>query len=601
MRGARSVEFAVFALASAALSIGARRTVGPFDEGELALAAYTFGLGHTPGSPLHAWLGYVASHVPGVDPAYGLTCLSAACGALTAAAAVRAAIALGARPPWFAGVVALAFALAGAPWEASTRVEVYPLAEALAAWAFATAAARDAPGRMGLLLGLSAAANPVVAAMGGVACLLLRPLGRADLVRAFIGGLAGLLPYVQLIVAPRIPDAFVFGDLRSPGATMAYLRGTEYAGNLAESPPARLDHALSLGRHLLVERAEFPRVLAGLAGVVLLGATRLRAGIACVAPVILGVFFVTSNRVFAPDVPDYLGYLGLGGTLLGVALAAGLGDLTGRQAAGPTVAGALALAAATSHPVIPERTRARDDATEALARAVLAEVPVNGVLVVEHDHLASPLLFLRGVRGERRDVALVFGGLLGSSWYVERLTQGPEALAPFAVHGEGGREGRLRRLVAAQGTRPVRFGELSLARTAGVTACPIGLTYAPAPCVARPAVDAFAALEGRFADCGAGCVDAEVVLPGAERLRAAEDLALGNPTAAFYLLALSLPTHERSAATAGFGAEALAATSPPPDVLARTRHALGSRRENARTARSWAERARRAERARPSP
>jgi hypothetical protein len=218
----------------------------------------------------------------------------------------------------------------------------------------------------------------------------------------------------------------------------------------------------------------------GIAGHLLLAKNRgLGRGIV-VWSSILGVVVIASNTIWSPDVPDYLSYLsvalwlsaaGVGALIAVAAQRAGRGYALGMLAA-------LVLLVALAPPAIHTRTRHGDRLTRIISERVLQKAQLKSILVVESDHWAAPLLYLRLAEGLRPDVAILPYGLANSSWYWRQLYSRHEDLEPIPLRGPGGRLGRVRRFLDANADRPVMFESLNTAMRLGRTVCPGGFLLA---------------------------------------------------------------------------------------------------------------------------
>jgi hypothetical protein len=249
------------------------RDVSVWDSGLITTVAAQGGLGHPPGYPLHTWLGFLLARVPGVPPAVSLVWLSALPAALAVipvlslaarlapapgeaavpAAAVPSAVPSRARlAPWLAAVVVVALAVHPSWWDPATRVEVYCLAAFLSLWALARlAAALDEGGAagggvprrglplVGLAFGLAAAAHPVVPALVAaaalpavVAAVARRRLGGRALGALLLGGVAGLSPYLAVPLVARRQSVVVWGAPASAAELWDFLRGADFARNV---------------------------------------------------------------------------------------------------------------------------------------------------------------------------------------------------------------------------------------------------------------------------------------------------------------------------------------------------------------------------------
>lgn len=540
------------------------RSIGLFDGGELAVAAVELGLGHPPGQPLHAMLGFVFSHLPGTSPAVGLAALSAIPAAFSIVPTWVLATSFAPSPAHrlVVPVSLLSAALHGLSWEPATRIEVYPLAVffgLMAVARYATlAAARDERRASlvgGLYLGLSACANPVVAVIAACSALSMLAAPRRGLAvrlgASFVGGCIGLLPYLHLVFVAGRQDAFVWGGLGTTDEVVHFLTGRDFARNLAAPLGTRLSQTLSLLDYLASERAAIVTMVAGLLGAgVALRQRRASASIALVLSLVLTLGLVASNVVFSVDVPDYLGYLALPFALLAAASVAALDAAIRRTPAGWLLGAAMIAATVLSMPVAWQRTRATDDVCMRVAEAILAEAPNGAIVVVDSDHLAGPLLYAQRVERIRTDVVVVIRGLMSSRWYVELLERQYADLRPYAVVGEGGRDGRVRRLLAANADRSVRLEHLDLAVALRRSACAGGITLRTgADCEGdvSPRLARLVELADHTWRLPEGAVEGRMILP-AVTYRVGIDLyRLGLPREAYAVLLLGLtPNYRRS-------------------------------------------------------
>lgn len=129
-------------LALLVYSLTASRSVGWHDSAELALAAWSLGASHAPGSPLHSFLGHLATLLTD-EPSAGTVYLSVAAASISAGILAmfvyRVRNNIGA-----AAMVALVFALSFQVWASAVITEVYSLgmmflaATLLLAWLWCT-------------------------------------------------------------------------------------------------------------------------------------------------------------------------------------------------------------------------------------------------------------------------------------------------------------------------------------------------------------------------------------------------------------------------------------------------------------------------------
>jgi hypothetical protein len=379
-------------------------------------------------------------------------------------------------------------------WENGTRVEVYALAMLCGVWAVARVAATLAPRPLGgggwiaagAGLGLAASANAYMAAIAAAGlgpavlwALWRRRLGARQLLRATGGGLLGLFPFVHIPLTAGSTDVFVWGAPTGGEALMRYLRNADFAHNRGLGLAGFVDH-LGTWSVWAVEQGLWPLIGLGLIGHLLWGR---RAGLGrLLAPMALGltVTVLCINVIFWPQITDYLGYLSLPVSLLGVGAWVTVLRLARHRGIDRRLSGGLAAllvlvllgSLALSPPAVHERTRHRDRLARVLAEGALADAPPDAILVISTDHWAFPLLYLQEVEKRRPDVVILPFGLSGASWYWAHLRRRHPGLAPFALRGPGGKVGRFRRFVRANPDRPVLYESFSLAVTLGRPGCP---------------------------------------------------------------------------------------------------------------------------------
>jgi hypothetical protein len=538
------------------------RDLSFFDSGELALAAVVLGLGHPPGQPLHTLLGFLFAHVPLWSPLVGVTLVSAIPGALSLIAATSlaqtlcggASRTLARAVPWLLCALGLHASL----WEPATRVEVYALATFFALWAVAKLAAgidRKSLLAASIALGLSASANPITALCVGLAlapavlaCVLRGQLQKSALLVAIGGGLLGLLPYVYVPLAAQQSDVFVWGAPRDAESLWRYVSGQDFARSRAFDAATFFSH---LGAWLwsTLERGVAPWLILGLVGHAKHARGRSAVG-AWAAPIALLALaaVIASNSVWSLDVPDYDGYLAPAVWLAGAGAAAlfsGLSLEPLRKRSAITLALALGASALIATPHVFERTRERDRVARLLAESVLRDAPPNAIVIAYSDSFAGPLYYLQEAERVRRDVVIVAYGLASSSWHWERVARRHPALQPFELRGAGGRQGRLRRFIAANAARPVLVESSALADMLGRKTCMHGAYFLAAEqCVPleqksrRPFGEELArALDrvGQGSPAASGAIAAVAYELGVSTWRA------GSPRYAYELLLLGVP------------------------------------------------------------
>jgi hypothetical protein len=587
------------------------RDMTVWDSALITLVAQQGGVGHPPGYPLHTWLGFLLARLPGVPAPMAVGWVSAIPGALLCVPVASLAWQLtddrmrdpqrvphpprsgsgGQSPPaptLALGAVIAAMALHPLWWDPATRVEVYSLAAFLAVWALARLAAAldlraDAPDPVlpralipvGLGFGLAASAHPVVAALVAsaalpwlVGALRRRRLSLRAVVAGLAGGGAGLAPYLAIPLVARRSGPFIWGEPTSAASLWRFLRGADFAANVGPT-------GAQIGDHLLdwigwaAATGTLVLLVLGVAGWSLLGRGRPAGALAGPLTAALAVLAIATNVVWFPENPDYLGYTAgsfavcLSG---GAALAA---SLAGRARAARVVAGAcvaaVLAAAVLAPPALFRRTRARDTSARVLAAGALAEAPPRAILMIESDHWVWPLLYLQEVEQVRADVVVLPLGLTSSSWFWRHLQRRHPDLAAFDLAGPGGRLGRVRRFLDAQGDRPRAFEHLSMARTLGTASVAVGFllhdratTTVIDPDAATAAIARAATVIGRGSPDGVGVLALTSYARGEALWRS------GHPAAAYRALLAGVPPDRRPPAPP---AASLEGRPPPPGPL----------------------------------
>ena len=472
------------------------RGLSMYDSPELAMVAGQLGLGHPTGQPVHTLLGWVTARlgsIVGLHEVITLNALSALAGALCLIPAASLADTILADdrglPTVQTPVVLPAIAAMGihtALWEPATRIEVYSLACLFSLWAIAKLAhalTAGSPRRsdffvVGLCTGLAAATHPH---FGFATALALAPriliaLGRKEvrlpsLGAAVAGGLAGLLPYLYVPLIARRDDVVIWGRPTDMTSLGRYFTGAEFAHN-------REITLASWGEHLWTwvrwanDSGVLVLIAAGFVGYWLFCKRRVLGRLPYNVLVVYFVALVTSNTRFAPDVLDYLEYLGIVSWLAATGTALLLAHLWSLRTPGPIIAILLAMFI-----LIPDRssffrTRRLDHVTDDIATEALQRAPKDAILLVEHDHWIAPLWYLQERQGMRRDVVLVAYGLTGSSWYWEYLYRRHPTLALIPLRAPGGKVARVQRFLTENKGRPLQVERVVLAQQLGLPACP---------------------------------------------------------------------------------------------------------------------------------
>lgn len=392
--------------------VAASRDLDWFDGPELAMAAASWGVAHPPGEPLHAILGGILARI---FPTYlGVTLASVLPLCLLAIPTLRLVDRL--YPPEtprarLLRAATIAACLLFPPvFETGTRVEVYCLAALPALFALDYAVARR-PLQAGVMLGLSACANPAFAVFAAVAVFVLLVRSLRALLWAFVGGLLGLLPYVYLPWAGLHPERFVYGEPTRLSGMIDILLLRAFQHNMGFS----VAHTLS--GLVLLKGLVIPTVLGLLvASLGLLGGRARGLGAALLLLGVLHLFSILLNKPL-PHNPDLQGYLIPAALVSGIGLAALLGRLAARRSSVLGVALCLPLFCLGLDGAWIRARAGGIHAMRELADAYLNEAPPRAVVILVYDHLYWPMLYRQEIEHARPDVVLINLGLIGNAWF----------------------------------------------------------------------------------------------------------------------------------------------------------------------------------------
>jgi len=470
------------------------RSLSMYDSPELALVAEQLGLGHPFGQPLHTMIGGLLTRIPGTDPLVALNAFSALAGALTVIPVTSFAETLARSGPngpvGNVRFVAPTVAIAGmhpALWEPSTRIEVYPLAVFFALWGaarFASALFDEDPRSRpylatGLGLGLAASAN-VVCAFGvafAITPRLLIAMARREVPRRALGwviagGLIGLTTYLYVFAVAGREDVLVWGAPTNAASLEHYFTAADFNSKGVASWSEWWGHVQELFWWSL-HNGLIAMLLAGFAGYAVYSRKRGLGRFVFIATLIFFVSFIARDGMFAVDILDYAGYLAIPTWVAASGVGLFVSYLAERRSylAAPALA-AVVLLVMVAPPAPYERTRHHDTFTWDIAHEALLAAPADAIVIVEADHWIGPLWYLQEQRGLRPDVTLVAHGLASSGWFWRHLYRRHPDLEPLTLRGPGGRDGRVRRFLASNSTRPVQIERAALAHRLGLSTCP---------------------------------------------------------------------------------------------------------------------------------
>lgn len=391
------------------------------DTGEFAAIGRLLSVSHSPGHPIHAITTHGVQLLPLGDAGFRANLSSALWMAIALTLFYHALRRLAPEGRWWgAACVALLPALMPAVWLQGVRVEVYALQLALSAGIGLLALhLRDARAFAGLALvfGWAGANHHLL----GVALLPLALAGAwLHRRRLWLGlaGLVGLASYAHLYFRARA-SAVGWGMPDTPAGLWRMISAQEWIG---ANPATRttldlVDNAQKM-TVWLIEQVGPPVAAMLLIASLYAGLRRRSPALAGCAVAFAGVLATKLLYPFDPLNPDVGGYLA---PALCAGLAFAWAGLAAADRRWPMGAGLAVGALLWLGPGFDPGDRQHSRAAEQWGRALLAEVPPEGALVVS-DYASHFLLWgLFALEGARPDVVAVFRGQMGTDWYQARL------------------------------------------------------------------------------------------------------------------------------------------------------------------------------------
>lgn len=409
------------------------------DSGELAAAAYTFGVPHPTGYPLWLLLAALVARLgPASSVAFRLNWFSAVSAALAAGllAALVALLADG----WFApsgapaldgpsrpalvagGVSGVALATATGVWNIAVVTETYALHLLLVVGLIAvTLLGADARARA-LLAGVALANHMTVVPVALGALLFNRSTARVQ-IRAFLFLLPGLSLYLLLPLRAFSHPASNWGDPQTPTAFLALVTGSAYRYLLVVPSPIEGVTRLAASIHALVTQFPWPFWLPAIIG---LPALR-RQGHTRPWLVVGGIYLLFPVFYRAAGVEHYL----LPGLVV-LALAAGAGAYRLAfvaqtwRAPGTAVAVVALVAAGGVALVTGGRTSSLrgDRSAQTWATLALQNAQPQAILLTSDDGRTFALWYMQRVEHLRPDVQVVDQRLWQQPWYRRQMEAG---------------------------------------------------------------------------------------------------------------------------------------------------------------------------------
>ncbi|MEE2789506.1 MAG: DUF2723 domain-containing protein [Myxococcota bacterium] len=456
-----------------------------FDTGELALVGAQMGLGHPPGQPIYTLVLALLSVIFPEHKLIAMNGFSALTAALCVFPAHRLMRLLGAKQAWIRFGSLMAVGLCFPVWEQGTRIELYAASTLLMLWVAALGCegilARTLDTRrwlvLGGLVGLGVGFNPVLVGAAGLGVGLAaiprlmdihwwQPIKSAAV--AFVGSLGGIgISLIYLVWVGGQHGLFVWGQPDSLSAFRFYISGADYA-HTEHTAWSQFTTHFSDWLAWLTDYGTSPLVLVGLGALMAIPQLRQRWPLWAL-PCFIGAAFTFTYGVYFPDVPDFNGYLMPFIWWCGVGCARvchQAPSVVGRLAIGGLVGCVLA---GTWMNHTPDRSHNR--LALDIARIWLDNIPTNGILLAEADHIVFPMMYVQTVEQYRPDVVVINVGFAASAWYWQDIFETHPALTRIALQPQA-RGARLRQFLLANRSRSMFAENIEIAGAVGIRPCP---------------------------------------------------------------------------------------------------------------------------------
>jgi hypothetical protein len=452
--------------------------LGWLDSSEFVAAAATLGVPHSPGHPLQALLGYLATLVPIGDVAIRVNLLSAAC---MAAGNTLLFTSLRELSDWLHGggrrwsaVMAAAltcsFAISSAVWAQAGRAEVYALETALLAGLLLamirylrTGSARPLIA-LGLIAGLALATHHFITLTllvpATIAVLWVRRPPASTLALALATGALGLSVFVYLPLRAASDPLINWGNPDTIGRLVWTISGRAFTGSLVAQHASPMTTDLAQVTAAIVTAAP-ALVVVALFGIYL--GLRLAIGRALVLTCAGALVLTIVGRAvlgFDPETPDHYAYLIPALLALAALAAVGIAGLesTLPNHSKPITLSAAAVVMALSLPFIDDAKVDQRSAYAAdeIARLTVDEPPPRALAVTSYFQTAFRTLALHSVEAARPDLIIVDRSFLAYPGEREAVTSRHPELRQLLEAGlEPGVPAPIEALREVARTRPV--------------------------------------------------------------------------------------------------------------------------------------------------
>ncbi len=398
------------------------------DGGELAAAAYTLGIAHSPGYPTFLLLAHLFTRLPIGEAATRTNLFSALCAAGTAALAAWSLLRMGVGWSSAAGA-GLMLAFSPLLWSQATITEVHALNGfftalllALAVGSFGQRHAGRLAFVVGVVWGLSLG-NQLTALFNAplVGLLLWR---RRRWWPGIAGILAGASVYLYLPLRALADPPLNWGDPQTWARFWWTISGVLYRPFVFALPRARIAGRLLAWSNLVARQFAWLGLFAAAGGAICWWQKRRGFFVAMALAAAFGSIWAIGYNTS----DSYL-YLIPGMVYLTLWFGAGVERWSAALAQRASwAAGALRVAVVVAPLLLaawrfPAQDLSRERAAYAFRDAVLARAPANALVISRRDRHTFALWYFQIALGQRPDVVVIDLGLAGYDWYAGPLSR----------------------------------------------------------------------------------------------------------------------------------------------------------------------------------
>ncbi|MGB7054484.1 MAG: DUF2723 domain-containing protein [bacterium] len=388
------------------------------DSGELATVSYALGIAHPTGYPLYTLISYFFAHLPG-EPIRNLNLLSALFSVAAAAVLYITARRVTNNPSLSAAVTAL-FAFSPTIWRTSITNEVYPLTGLFAVLVIYLLYQDNSERILYLIMysiGLALTNHIIFFSLALPVLIYIAIVYRPRLKQVLAGLLflmLGLTLYLYIITRTIGGADIAWGNPYNLQRLFWHVTGKQYQVWMFSLSPAEVWQNLINGMHILSRDLLYLLILPSLAGFVVLFRKDRKRFWLLLTILILNLLYTINYSI--PDIePYYIPSL----VVLVVTFAYGLTML--RRFLRP----AIVLPLACIFPIINYSACTLRNNTFGIdyGRAHAAQLPDSSLLITTHWDVYSPLMYLRRVKGWRKDLVIIDKPLLRRTWYIDYIKQ----------------------------------------------------------------------------------------------------------------------------------------------------------------------------------